>query len=120
MSLVEKIASRKGEKSVDIMSKRERRVPRIESEGLEVVFATENAAGSRHSIAICELDTPRDSELPTDSARLTERMSRPRRKKNHRTKNHLGTVKGEETYTETRTNLGMLRVFSQFLNLRKR
>ena len=39
--------------------------------------------------------------------RLTERMSRPRQKKQRRTRNPLKqNVRGEETYTETRTNIG--------------
>ena len=66
--MVEKIATRKGERSVNVISKRERKVPKQDLEGLEAVFGTE--AGSRHSIAIGELDQLVLSvELPTKSSK---------------------------------------------------
>ena len=68
--MVEKIATRKGERSVNVISKRERKVPKQDLEGLEAVFGTE--AGSRHSIAIGELDSLALSvELPTKSSKTT-------------------------------------------------
>ena len=68
VSMVEKIATRKGERSVNVISKRERKVPKQDLEGLEAVFGTE--AGSRHSIAIGELDSLALSvELPTKSSK---------------------------------------------------
>ena len=66
--MIEKIATRKGEKSIDVVSQKERRVPKIESKELESLFASE--AGSRHSIAIGELQDFQLEELPTGSGIL--------------------------------------------------
>jgi len=119
ISMVEQIATRKGERQVNIVSERTRKVPKQDVEGLESLFTTDSSK-NRHSIAIGELDSLNFDDLPTQSANLmTERMSRPRKKKNRPSvKNPLksGLVEDTGVYTEQRTNLGLVMSGRKYAN----
>ena len=68
ISMVEQIASRKGERQVNIVSERTRKVPKQDVEGLESLFTTDSTK-NRHSIAIGELDSLNFDDLPTQSGK---------------------------------------------------
>ena len=68
ISMVEQIATRKGERHVNIVSERTRKVPKQDVEGLESLFTT-NSTKNRHSIAIGELDSINFNDLPTQSGK---------------------------------------------------
>ena len=70
ISKVEQIATRKGERHVNVVSKRQRKVPKQDVDGLEALFTSDNSK-NRHSIAIGELDSLNFQALPTQSGNFS-------------------------------------------------
>ena len=109
--MIEKLASRKGDTTVNVVESRETTLPEVDFDELDEIFKSSSAVGSRHSIALGELfdDYIFPEELPRKSQLLKPQSRRPRAKQRRKqnSKNPLKTQQkvGESSYTENRTNL---------------
>ena len=108
--MIEKLASRKGDTTVNVVETRETALPEVDFAELDEMFKSTSTVGSRHSIALGELvdDYIFPEELPRKSQLLKPQTRRPRAKQ--RRKNNANPLKsmqkvGEASYTENRTNL---------------
>ena len=108
--MIEKLASRKGDTTVNVVETRETALPEVDFAELDEMFKSTSTVGSRHSIALGELvdDYIFPEELPRKSQLLKPQARRPRAKQ--RRKNNTNPLKsmqkvGEASYTENRTNL---------------
>ena len=108
--MIEKLASRKGDTTVNVVETRETALPEVDFAELDEMFRSTSTVGSRHSIALGELvdDYIFPEELPRKSQLLKPQTRRPRAKQ--RRKNNTNPLKsmqkvGEASYTENRTNL---------------
>lgn len=81
MSMIEKIASKKADDHVRVQIRRERKVPKQDYDELDKCFHTKTSRP--HSVAIGELSSF-EGFLPRESALLSSRPQRPRRKKSGR------------------------------------
>ena len=106
VSLIEQLANRKGENTINIVDSKDQPLPEIDLDGLEGLFAGSHA-GERHSIALGELDSFNfQNQLPCQSELLSLRPSRPKRKCRKIVQNPIKTAKpGKPSYTEVRTNV---------------
>ena len=107
VSLIEKIASRKGDSVIKVTQTAQKQLPEIDQNGLKEFFSSNSAPNHRHSIAIGELDNfDFNGELPRQSSILKINLKKPKRKKVNSTANPMKTANsGENFYTETRTNV---------------
>ena len=106
VSMIEKLASRKGENTINVVDSKSLELPEIDADGLEGVFT--GWTSDRHSIALGELDNFNfEPELPRKSALLGSNLaSRPKRKCRKSRSNPIKTAhRGQTSYTETRTNV---------------
>ena len=105
--MIEKLASRKGDTTVNVVENRETALPEVDFAELDEMFKSTSTVGSRYSIALGD-DYIFPEELPRKSQLLKPQTRRPRAKQ--RRKNNTNPLKsmqkvGEASYTENRTNL---------------